>query len=478
MTPEASKLLLWKRDPVIFVREVFGAEPDEWQKDVLRAFPTNNRMAMKACKGPGKTTCLAWLAWNFMATRPNPKIAATSISGDNLSDGLWAEMAKWQNKSEFLKSEFSWTKTKIFNKDHYSTWFMSARTWPKTADTSRQADTLAGLHEDYILFILDEAGGIPLSVMAAAEAALSTGVESKIIMAGNPTHKEGPLYRACTNERHLWWVIEISSAPDDPKRTPRVSIEWAQQQIDKYGKNNPWVLVNVYGQFPPSSLNVLLSPEEITAAMGRKPIGDSYKYAQKRLGIDVARFGDDRTIIFPRQGLWAYNPVEMRNARSNEIAARVALAKSKWSSEMEFIDDTGGYGSGVIDSLIMAGQSPIGIHFAAKANDERYFNKRSEMWFEMAEWIKRGGCLPNIPELAAELAAPTYTFANGKFRLEKKDQIKDRLGFSPDYADALALTFAFPEMPNIQAENDPMVKYLGGGFDDNKLKYEYDPFAE
>jgi len=204
-------------------------------------------MAMKACKGPGKTAILAWVSWLFLATRPHPKIAATSVSGDNLSDNLWSEMAKWQGKSKFLKEMFVWTKTRIFAKHHPETWFMSARSWSKAADPSKQADTLAGLHADYIMFILDEVGGIPDAIVATAEAALATGIECKLVMAGNPTQTSGPLYRACTKEKHLWWNISITSDPEDPKRTPRVSIEWAKQQIEKYGRDNPWVLVNAFG---------------------------------------------------------------------------------------------------------------------------------------------------------------------------------------------------------------------------------------
>jgi phage terminase large subunit len=149
------------------------------------------RLALKACKGPGKTAVLSWIAWWFLATRPHPKIAATSISWDNLSDGLWTEMSKWQQKSDFLVKHFEWSKTRISCKAHPETWFMSARSWSKSASSDQQANTLAGLHADFILFILDESGGIPSSVMAAAEAALSTGIECKLIQAGNPTHLSG-----------------------------------------------------------------------------------------------------------------------------------------------------------------------------------------------------------------------------------------------------------------------------------------------
>lgn len=469
MSPD-NKLYQWRKDPILFVREVFGVEPDEWQKEVLIAFSKHNRVATKACKGPGKTAVDAMCAWNFLVTRPHPKIAATSISGDNLSDGLWTEMAKWQNKSPMLKDMFTWTKTRIFSNDHPETWWMSARTWSKSADSSSQADTLAGLHSDYLLFVIDEVGGVPDSVMAAAEAGLASGIETKLLISGNPTNTEGPLYRACTTERHLWHVTEITSDPDDPKRTPRVSKEWAREQIEKYGKDNPWVMVNVFGQFPPSSLNTLLGIEEVAASSRRTIPEGALMTSQKRLGVDVARFGDDRTIIFPRQGLVAFKPVEIRNARSNDIAARVMNAKNSWGSELEFIDGTGGYGSGVIDYMLQAGVAAMEVHFSGKASDQRYFNKRSEMWFLMAEWIKRGGCIPNDPDLIKELTAPTYTFKNGKFLLEPKDQIKERLGSSPDKADALALTFALPEMKGSL--------YDIPGVSKARIKSDYDPFAQ
>lgn len=438
-------------------------------------FLANDFTVTHNCKGPGKTAILSWLCWNFLATRPDPKLAATSITEDNLKDGLWAEMSKWQSKSEFLKTQFEWTKKRIFLKGKGETWFMSARTWSKSGSSGQQADSLAGLHADYIMFVLDEAGGIPDSVMAAAEAALSTGIESKIVMAGNPTHLEGPLFRACTQEAHLWYVVEITGDPDDPMRSPRISKQWARQQIEKYGRDNSWVLVNVFGKFPPASINTLLGPDEVRAAIDRHMPEDKYSFSQKRLGIDVARFGDDSTVIFPRQGLAAFEPVEMRDARSNEIAARVAAAKTKWGSEMEFVDGTGGYGSGVVDSLIQSGHTPQEVHFSAKATDDRYLNKRAEMWFLMAEWIKRGGSIPNVPRLIKELTSPTYTFQNGKFVLEKKAQIKERTGTSPDYADALALTFAIADAP---ARNT--FKYYEQGYDSQAsvMQTDFDPFAE
>lgn len=428
------------------------------------------------------TTALAWAIWWFLTVYPNPNIAATSITSDNLSDGLWKELAKWQNKSDFLKASFVWSKTRIVAKDHAATWWCSARTWNKNADSTQQADTLAGLHADYLMFVLDEAGGMPDAVMAAAEAGLATGIITKIIIAGNPTHTQGPLYRASTNERHMWYVIEITGDPDDPNRSPRISKKWAYEQIEKYGRDNPWVLVNVFGKFPPSSLNTLIGPDDVRTAMKRHYTDDVYKWSQKRLGIDVARFGDDKTVLFPRQGKVAFRPVTMRHKRDSavsvDISTRTQMAKVRWGSELELFDDTVGWAHGAIDHMRSCGHTPIPIDFGGKALDGKYENKRAEMWFEMCDWILAGGALPDVPELVAELSTPTYFFSkHGKFQLESKDQIKERLSRSPDYADGLALTFALPDMPGNESRVLQSVsKATGGGT--IQVAHEYDPYDE
>lgn len=473
----------WREHPAQMVRELFGVEPDAWQEEVLEAFPVNQRLAMKACKGPGKTAVEAWLAWNFLLTRPHPKIAATSISEDNLRDNLWTEMALWQSKSELLKHAFTWTKSRIFANDHPETWWMAFRTWPKSADKSRQADTLAGLHADYIMFILDESGGIPDAVMASAEAALSSCKEGHIVQAGNPTMLEGPLYRACTSERRLWYVIEITGDPDDPKRSPRINVQWARDQIEKYGRENPWVLVNVFGKFPPASINVLIGPDEVSEAMKRYYREYEIGNAPLVLGIDVARFGDDQSVIFPRRGIQAFAPKKLRNIDSTQGAGTVSRMWDDLRADAAFIDNTGGFGSGWIDQLRLLHRSPIGVGFAEKAqNSSRYVNKRAEMYFDAVEWIRRGGALPQSTELSAALTQTTYTFQGDRFLLEPKDDVKVKLGYSPDEADAFVLTFAQPV--SVHANRAPGKPMHSSDFDpfanlSNAVQHSFshDPFA-
>lgn len=467
MNSAASIIRNWREDPVEFVRREFKVEPDEWQKEFLINYNDNPLTAAKACKGPGKTAVLAWCAWHFLATRPFAKMAATSISGDNLRDGLWAEMAKWQQRSPFLIEAFEWTANRIFAKDHKETWFMSARRWSKDATGEQQANTLAGLHADYIMFILDEAGGIPDAVMAAAEAILASGIECKILMCGNPTHLSGPLYRACTSEASKWKVIEITGDPDNPMRSPRISKEWARDMIRKYGRENPWVLVNVFGRFPPSSMNSLVGPDDMEAAMRRIIPPEAYYYSPKILGIDVALEGDDRTVIMPRQGIAMFQPKILREPNPKEIAGHVAVAAGRWGPDAINIDNTGGFGSGVASYLEDWGHRVNRIHFSGKSGDAAYYRKRDEMGFKFALWIKNGGALPYIPELKEEAVAITYHHKDDKLKLAPKDEIKDQIGRSPDIWDAGGLTFAIPV-----AKRDPLEM-----FRNKEHGTDYDPIS-
>jgi hypothetical protein len=161
----------------------------------------------------------------------------------------------------------------------------------------------------------------------------------------------------------------------------------------------------------------------------------------------------------------------MRGARTDEIAARLMVGREKFASEIEFIDDTGGWAGGVVDSCRLAGVELYPVNFSGSPTDPKFFNLRSEIHWKLAHWVKNGGWLPNVPAMIPELTIPTYTFNKGKFQLEEKAQIKARLGRSPNYADALATTFALPDMP--AAFRLPGVERTRGG----DVRNEYDPFA-
>lgn len=486
MTPAhlaaTARIKRWRKDPVAYVVEELRAEPDSWQVEALRSLGgepnPRRRLCLKACTGPGKSTLLAWAGWHRLACfadrGEHPKGAALSgEGGSNLRDNLWSEMAKWQQRSEFLKRAFTHNQSQIYANDHPETWFLSARAYPKDANPEAVGRSVSGLHSRYPFILLDEIGAMPPAVGQKATQIFTGGVvDGLLAVAGNPTSTSGLLYSICTNDRNLWIVITITADPADPKRTPRVDIQHAREQIEQHGRDNPWVMATILGLFPPGGFNTLVSVDEVEAAMRRKLSQDVYMYTQKRMGVDVARFGDDRTVIFPRQGLAAFKPVEMRGARTPEITARVIAGKIKWGSEIEFVDGTGGFGSGVIDGLLQAGYSPQEIHFSGKAIDPRYFNKRAEMWFEATNWIKRGGVLPKDAQLVREFTTVTYTLKDGKLLLEPKEMLKKRLGFSPDKADALCLTFAIPDMP---AADSPQGQFMAlKGYH----QADYDPFED
>jgi hypothetical protein len=444
----------WARDPVAYVREVFGVEPDDWQADALRAVATNTRVGMSACKGPGKSAVLAWCGWWFVSTRPLANVVAISITEANLRDGLWKELSLWlaRPRAAWLRETFRQTAERITANEAPQSWWISARAFPQSADQTQQANTIAGIHGKHVLVLLDEMGDYPDGVLAAAEGVFAnSGIdEAKIAAAWNPTRTEGPAYRVCTRDRQRWHIVHITGDPEHPKRSPRISIEWARQQIDDWGRDNDWVRVNVLGEFPRTVSDKLLGPDEVQAAMERDADPRGLEFEASAWGLDVARQGDDRSVLRERVGQVAFRPFVWRNLEGVPLAQRVAhiLNESKRKPDYLFIDMTGGWGTSPYDHLKLLGWGDIlvPVEFAGGADDEKYNNKRTEMWCRMAQWIKKGGCLPSDDAgLAGELTVPTYRYrASGKhttFCLESKEEMRSRGIPSPDEADALACTF-------------------------------------
>jgi intein/homing endonuclease len=277
------------------------------------------------------TTALAWMTLHFLICYPMPNIAVTSVSEANLKDGLWKELALWMGKSPLFTELFTWTKTRIYAKSNPETWFVSARTWTKSSDNNALGNTLAGLHADHIMFVLDESSSMPNAIMSSAEAALSSAKVGKLLQAGNPTHLSGPLYTACTTSRHLWWIREITSDPDDPMRSPRVDIEWAREQIKIYGRDNDFIKISILGQFPNSSLNSLIGYEEVREAMEKHIKLSEYQNHAIVLGVDVAREGgdcfSDDTEILTNEG-WKLFP----DLHGNEKVFSMEHDKASWEA--------------------------------------------------------------------------------------------------------------------------------------------------
>ena len=215
----------------------------------------------------------------------------------------------------------------------------------------------------------------------------------------------------------------------------------------------------------------LISLSDAEEAARREYVARDIEYAPRILGVDPARFGDDRSVIFPRQGLQAFPPLAYRGIDNMELAARVAAKIDAWEPDAVFIDV--GNGSGVIDRLRQLNYDVIEVNFGGKPSSTGYVNKRTEMWFEVRDWLRAGGAIPNDVMLKQELATPVYWYdPAGRHVLEPKDEIKKRLqgGASPDLADALAVTFAHPAVKRVR---DPVLRRGAH----STTRRQYDPFA-
>lgn len=427
--------------------------PDAWQRDALveigkrlqagASASEAIQLAIASGHGIGKSALVSWLILWAIATHEDTKGVVTANTENQLKTKTWAELAKW-HRICLVRHWFELTATALFSKDpaHEKTWRIDMVAW-----SERNTEAFAGLHNKgkRILLVFDEASAIPDLIWEVSEGAL-TDSDTEIIWCcfGNPTLNTGRFRECFGRFRHRWITRQI-----DSRTVAMTNKAQLQKWVDDYGEDSDFVRVRVRGVFPSSSANALLGPDDVERAMSRHYDVTQYEFAAKILGVDVARQGDDSSVIYPRQGRVAFKPRMLRIPDTMLVAQQVALSMDKWKPDAVFVDSTGGYGVGVVDALRQINKTPIEVYFSGKPLDGRYFNKRSEMWFEMAKWIKDGGALPRDRELAEELIAATYTFQGDKFRLCDKDDIKDLIGRSPDKADALALTFAYPVTPSM-----------------------------
>ncbi len=474
----------YAHDPLNFVLAAFEwgqgelasfAGPDDWQREILtdigqrlRAGEINAfeaiQIAVASGHGIGKSALVSWIILWAISTHEDTKGVVTANTENQLKTKTWAELAKWHRLC-LTKHWFELTATALFSRDkeHEKTWRIDMVPW-----SERNTEAFAGLHNKgkRIILVFDEASAIPDLIWEVAEGAL-TDSNTEIIWCcfGNPTQNIGR-FRECFGKfRHRWTTRQIDSRT--VKMTNKAQL---QKWVDDYGEDSDFVRVRVRGVFPAASSNALIGPEEIEAAMQREYKPGEFAHAALIMGVDVARQGADSSVTIRRRGNVAFMPRQMRIPDTMLVATQVAQEWDEHKADACFVDATGGYGVGVIDALRQTNRDPIEVYFSGKAIDPRYFNKRSEMYFELAKWIKAGGALPQDKELAEELAAATYTFQGDKFRLCDKDDIRELIGRSPDKADALALTFAYPVMPK-----HPIDAVMPGAR--VRKRDDYDPYA-
>ena len=225
--------------------------------------------------------------------------------------------------------------------------------------------------------------------------------------------------------------------------------------------------------FGAAGVSQLISLTDVEAASVRHLTLPEYDFAARVMGVDPARFGDDKSVIVKRQGRMCFEPVVIHKVDNMTLAALVAEEIRRWQPDAVFIDE--GNGGGVIDRLRQLQHDVIGVHFGGRASRPRYVNKRTEMWFEMRDWIAAAGVIPPDMQLKQDLATPTYKFTPGQdvYVLESKDEIKKRIKRSPDLGDALALTFAFPVSRDLLKANGIVIRT---GIDTERVM-NWDPFS-
>ena len=284
---------------------------------------------------------------------------------------------------------------------------------------------------------------------------------------GNPTLNTGE-FRECFRKNAALWVTEHISSLD----VEGTNKEYLQGIVDHYGPESDQAKVRVFGLFPSRSVDQFMSEDAIRRAIKREVYTDLTDLVI--LGVDVARNGDDSSVIYLRRGMDASAPpIVLDNVNTMQLAARVKAESDKHNADAVFIDETG-IGAGVVDRCLqMQMDNVIGVNFGWASDDQRQglevaFNKRTEMYVKMRAAVDSALVLPDLDRLIEELGAPNYSYnEKNQLILEKKKEIKKRIGISTDISDALALTFAYPVVAKrvLQAHEVAMQRKRGQDYD-------------
>lgn len=464
------ELAQFSSDPYNFVLFAFpwgepGSEletqtgPEPWQEELLKdlgkGLITMQRaiqIARTSGHGIGKSACVSWIILWAISTYEDTKGVVTANTENQLKTKTWAELAKW-HRLFIGRDLFAMTATALYSRDpeHERTWRIDMSPW-----SERNTEAFAGLHNQgkRILVIFDEASAIPDVIWETTEGAL-TDRNTQIIWCcfGNPTRNKGRFRECFTGGRfaHRW-----SSKAVDSREVSITDKDQIADWVADYGEDSDFVRVRVRGVFPRIDAESFVSYELAKNAIMRniEPPADVVV-----LGVDVGRFGNDPSVIYPRCGRDGLSrPVEIYpGINTMALVKNVINAVNKYNAAVVFVDE-GGVGGGVVDRLRELRVNVYGVDFGSGADNsdmrvrgEKYANKRAEIWASMREWLK-DGAIPDISTgehitLLDELTGPTYTYnAKEAIQLESKKAMKLRGVASPNVADALACTFGFPSV--------------------------------
>lgn len=440
----------YRKDIALFAKEVLKFTPDDWQKAVFKDVVEHNRITVKSGQGVGKTSTEAVILLWFICCFPFPRIVATAPTRQQLHDVLWSEVAKWQSKSPLLTNILKWTKTYIYMVGYEKRWFAVAR-------TATKPENMQGFHEDNMLFIVDEASGVADPIMEAILGTLS-GKNNKLLMCGNPTKTSGVFYDSHTSDRTMYRCHTVSSA-----HSSRTSKDNIDALIRKYGAESNVVRVRVLGEFPLQEDDVFISLSLVEASIMSEPENKAVETID--IGCDVARFGDDKTVI----GFKINEKVEfykkhngqdtMRTAADIAFLGQKLIDKYTFKHKIAIKIDDGGVGGGVVDRLRQIKRSNpsqywwmeiIPVKFGVRIKHKCYYDSTTYMMNVVKTLLNNKDdegkpkavelILPNDNDLVGQLSVRKYQMTdNSKIKVESKDDMKKRKLSSPDEADCILL---------------------------------------
>ena len=443
-TPDARGLLQrCQADPIFFGRHVLGGEqPWDRQKEIMLSVRDNERTAVPSGFAVGKTWVAARIGLWFLFSFPRSLVITTAPTWRQVENVLWAEI-----RHQHLTSKI------LLGADILRTQIKIADNWFAIGISTDEPARFQGFHAAHVLLIFDEASGVSREVWDAAEGQMA-GAHARWLAIGNPIAPAGPFYDACGSE--LWKTMPISCLDSPNVRSGKVlypklvTKQWVEQRKKEWGEENPLYQSRVLGQFPTASEHGLIPLAWIMTANDR-PLPDiPAEPEERRIGVDVARSGADLTVFLLRDGSYVRDAESYAGLNTMESVGRLRLFAERHAVPWHQVYiDVIGIGAGVVDRLIEQGCGVEGVNFAESAcNSNRYANMRAEAYWNLRESLKPDAENPLIipvrfGKLCAELVGIEWTVTSaGKIIMEPKDKIKQRIGRSPNFADALSLTFA------------------------------------
>ena len=444
--------------------------PRDWQAEVMSDIGNHLQnpatryqplmLSVASGHGIGKSAGIGMIVNWALSTCEDCKIVITANTDNQLRTKTAPEVGKWQRlaiNSHWLDPQA--TSIAVKDKEHAKSWRADFTPW-----SEHNTEAFAGLHNKgkRIVLIFDEASAIADKVWEVAEGALTDeGTEIIWLAFGNPTRNSGRFRECFRRFKHRWKCRQIDSRTVEGTNKDQIA-KWAAD----FGEDSDFFKVRVRGMFPSMSSRQFISDADVSAAYERKIEPAQYAFAPKIITVDPAWEGDDEFVIGMRQGLM-FKILHTMPKNDNDLIAAGVIARleDEHNADAVFID--AGYGTGIYSAGQGLGRDWTLVWFASASSDAGCLNKRAEMWKLARDWLKSGGCLPSDPTLRDELQAPeTVPRVDGKIQIESKKEMKARSIPSPNRADALVLSFAFPV-----TKRNPLRELRG-----NSNKKEYDPY--